>query len=81
MRYTHDRTRTIHGLFALAKSRRDPELKGVALLALLSGGGRVLLFDLLGFKGLPAVASLLSFVLAAAYGSMVVRREERESGS
>jgi hypothetical protein len=64
-------------LFAAAKFRRNVEIKWVAVLVTAMGGGKVFLYDLFQVKGLPVVLSVLSFVIAAAFGSWVLSRWQR----
>jgi hypothetical protein len=68
-------------LFLAARYKRNTEVKWVAVLVTILGGGKVFLFDLFQVKGLPIVLSVLSFVFAAAVGSLVLgkwpRHEEK----
>ena len=59
-------------LFLAARFRRNVEVKWVAVLVTVMGGGKVFLYDLFRVKGVPVVLSVLSFVVAAAIGSWVL---------
>jgi hypothetical protein len=59
-------------LFLAARYKSNVEVKWVAVLVTILGGGKVFLYDLFRVKGLPIVLSVLSFVMAAAVGSWVL---------
>jgi hypothetical protein len=61
-------------LFIIARLRKSVELKWVAVAVTTMGGGKVFLYDLFKVKGVPGVMSVLSFVIAAAFGSWVLSR-------
>jgi hypothetical protein len=56
-------------LFLAARVRNNAEVKWLAVLVTILGGGKVFLYDLFRVKGVPVVLSVLSFVIAAAVGS------------
>jgi hypothetical protein len=58
--------------FLAARFRRNAEVKWIAVLVTILGGGKVFLYDLFKVKGVPVVLSVLSFVIAAAVGSWVL---------
>ncbi|MDF1526716.1 MAG: hypothetical protein P1S59_10675 [bacterium] len=64
-------------LFLAARFTRNAEVKWIAVLVTIMGGGKVFLYDLFKVKGLPVVLSVLSFVLAAAIGSWVLGKWPR----
>ncbi len=61
-------------LFIAARAKHNAEVKWVAVLVTILGGGKVFLFDLFKVKGIPIVLSVLSFVMAATVGSWVLGR-------
>ena len=65
-------------LFLTARFRRNAEVKWVAVLVTVMGGGKVFLYDLFRVKGVPVVLSVLSFVVAAAVGSWVLGKWQRQ---
>jgi len=65
-------------LFLAARFRSNAELKWVAVLVTVMGGGKVFLYDLFRVKGVPVVLSVLSFVVAAAVGSWVLGKWQRQ---
>ncbi|HUX40218.1 MAG TPA: hypothetical protein VMV83_03535 [Rectinemataceae bacterium] len=60
-----------------AASRVDRELRNVALLIVIAGALKVFMLDLLNYHGLPLVASVLTFGLAAAVFSVALGRWPR----
>lgn len=66
-------------LMALALWRDNKELRNIAILVTLIGGGKVFFGDLLGAKGVPLVLSVFSFGLAAAVDSVVLGRWQKAS--
>jgi hypothetical protein len=69
-------------LFLAARVRNNAEVKWIAVLVTILGGGKVFLYDLFRVKGTPVVLSVLSFVIAAAVGSWVLGKWQRqENGS
>lgn len=67
------------GLMLVALARRNREVRNVAILVLLVGAFRVFVTDMLGTHGMPLVASLLSFGVAAALQSVALGRWARQS--
>ncbi|GFO55534.1 hypothetical protein GMSM_25410 [Geomonas sp. Red276] len=73
-------------IMALAYFRSNKEWRNVAILVTLIGGVKVFVHDLLGAHGVPLVASVFSFGLAAAIESLALGKwkkggEERETPS
>jgi hypothetical protein len=72
------------GLLLLSFSRRDKELRNVAIFVSLVGAGRVFIMDLFHIRGIALVGSILSFGLAMSLVSVVLtrwqKRESREEG-
>ncbi|UCF30682.1 MAG: hypothetical protein JSV26_11640 [bacterium] len=66
-------------LFLAASRLKSVEVKMVAILVTLIGGGKVFLLDLLGIRGMPLVMSVLSFGLAAALAAVVLSRWQKTS--
>ena len=66
-------------LMLIALSRRDREVRNVAILVTVIGGLKVFLSDLLGRHGIPLTASVLTFGVAAAVESVALGRWARES--
>jgi hypothetical protein len=64
-------------LFTTARLRKSAELKWVGVAVTAAGGGKVFLYDLFKVRGVPGVLSVLSFVIAAAFGSWVLSRWQR----
>lgn len=64
-------------LMCVAFARRNKEIRNVAILVTILGGGKVFLVDLFGIRGLPVVVSVLSFGLAAAIESFALTRWQR----
>lgn len=65
------------GLMTYAYFRQDKEIRNVAILVTLVGGIKVFLFDLLGTHGLPLVASVFSFGVAAAAESIALGKWQK----
>lgn len=65
-------------LFMAARVRNNPEVKWMAVLVTILGGGKVFLYDLFRVKGVPVVLSVLSFMVAAAAGSWVLGKWPRQ---
>jgi xanthine/uracil permease len=66
-------------LMVLALLRRNRELRNVAVLVTIVGGCKVFFGDMLAARGLPLVLSVFSFGLAAAIGSVVLGRWQRQT--
>jgi hypothetical protein len=66
-------------LMVLALLRRNRELRNVAVLVTIVGGCKVFFGDMLAARGLPLVFSVFSFGLAAAIGSVVLGRWQRQA--
>lgn len=64
-------------LMCFAFARRDKQVRNVAILVTVIGACKVLLLDLFGLKGVPVVASLLSFGVAAFLESFALSRWQR----
>lgn len=64
-------------LFLIARNRVNAEIKWIAVLVTILGGGKAFLYDLLTIKGLPVVVSVFSFGMAAAAGSWVLGQWHR----
>jgi hypothetical protein len=58
-------------------ARRNKEVRNVAILVMLAGGGKVFFLDLLGLRGIPVVVSVLSFGVAASLESFALTRWQR----
>jgi hypothetical protein len=65
------------GLMLAAFLRQSKELRSVAILLILIGGGKVLFGDMISTRGLPLVVSVFSFGLAAASQSLLLGRWAR----
>ncbi|MDF1536451.1 MAG: hypothetical protein P1S46_08135 [bacterium] len=65
------------GLFMIARKQVDAQIKWVAVLVTVLGGGKAFFYDLFKIKGLPVVASVFSFGMAAAAGSWVLGQWHR----
>ena len=65
-------------LFLAARFTKNAEVKWIAVLVTIMGGGKVFLYDLFRVKGVPVVLSVLSFVVAAAIGSWVLGKWQRQ---
>ncbi|MBW2476379.1 MAG: DUF2339 domain-containing protein [Deltaproteobacteria bacterium] len=61
-------------LFAISLSRRDKELRNVAVVITVIGAAKVFLLDMVQIKGMPLMASIFSFGLMAAFASVVLGR-------
>jgi len=66
------------GLILKAYSRKDYEIRSVAILVTVIGALKVFLIDLLSASGVPLVLSVLSFGIAAALGSVILGRWHRK---
>jgi hypothetical protein len=64
-------------MFLIARNRVNAEIKWIAVLVTILGGGKAFLYDLLTIKGLPVVVSVFSFGMAAAAGSWVLGQWHR----
>lgn len=64
--------------FLVARFRSNAEVKWMAVMVTILGGGKVFLYDLFMVKGVPVVLSVLSFVIAAAVGSWVLGKWQRQ---
>jgi hypothetical protein len=69
------------GLMLFAFFRRNKEIRNVAILVTLIGGGNVFLSDLFATRGFPLVASVFSFGLAVALESVILSRWQRWGNS
>ncbi len=65
------------GLMLYAYFRQDKEIRNVAILVTLVGGTKVFLSDLLGTHGIPLVASVFSFGVAAAVESIALGKWQK----
>lgn len=61
--------------------RRNKELRNVAILVTVVGAVKVLVYDMLGSHGVPLVASVFTFGVAAALESVALGRWKGEAGS
>lgn len=68
-------------LFLVARYMHNAEIKWIAVLVTIMGGGKAFLYDLLKIKGLPVVVSVFSFGMAAAVGSWVLGQWHRLAAS
>jgi hypothetical protein len=64
-------------LISYAYVRRDKQVRNVAILVTVFGAGKVFLLDLFGMRGLPIVASLLSFGVTALIESFALSRWQK----
>lgn len=64
-------------LMCYAFARRNKEVRNVAILLTVIGGGKVFLIDLFGMRGVPVVVSVLSFGVAASLESFALTRWQR----
>jgi hypothetical protein len=62
------------GLMLFAHRRRNKEIRNVAIIVTIIGGGKVFIYDLIGTHGVPLVISVFSFGLAAALESLALGR-------
>lgn len=67
-------------LFVVSLIKRNKELRNVAALVTVIGGGKVFLLDMVQIKGMPLMISVLSFGLIAALASFVLRRWPPQAG-
>lgn len=65
------------GLMCYAFARRNKEVRNVAILVTVVGGAKVFLLDLFGMRGIPVVASIFSFGVAAFLESFAIGRWQR----
>jgi hypothetical protein len=61
--------------------RHNKEVRNVAILITLVGAVKVFLYDLLGAHGIPLVASVFTFGLAAAIESVALGRWQKNTQS
>jgi hypothetical protein len=66
-------------LIFLALAKHNKELRNVALLIMIIGGGKVFILDLFRIKGTWLVAGILAFGIAAALQSLVLARWKTET--
>ena len=66
--------------FLAARAGKKAEIKWVAVALITIGGGKVFLYDLFKIRGVPVVLGVLSFVIAAALGSLVLSRWQHIAG-
>jgi hypothetical protein len=64
-------------LMVYAYVRRDKQVRNVAILVTLIGAGKVFCVDLFGMRGLPIVASLLTFGVTAFVESFALSRWQK----
>lgn len=64
-------------LMVYAYFRRDKQVRNVAILVTVFGAGKVFGVDLLGLRGLPIVASMLSFGVTAFIESFALSRWQK----
>ncbi|WP_198300348.1 DUF2339 domain-containing protein [Desulfuromonas soudanensis] len=69
------------GLMLAAFLRGSKELRSVAILLMVIGGGKVLFGDMISTRGLPLVISVFSFGLAAAIESLLLGRWPRSENT
>ena len=69
------------GIMIFAYFRRNKEVRNVAILVTLIGAVKVFLYDLLGAHGVPLVASVFTFGLAAAIESVALGRWQKNAES
>jgi len=67
------------GIMLFAYFRRNKEVRNVAILVTLIGALKVFLYDLLSSHGVPLVASVFTFGLAAAIESVALGRWQKHS--
>ena len=67
------------GIMLFAYFRRNKEVRNVAILVTLIGAVKVFLYDLLGAHGVPLVASVFTFGLAAAVESVALGRWQKKT--
>ena len=67
-------TASAAALVLLAYFRRNREVRNIAILVTLAGAVKVFLYDLLHLHGVPLMASIFSFGMAAAVESIVLGR-------
>jgi hypothetical protein len=69
------------GIMLFAFFRRNKEVRNVAILVTLIGALKVFLYDLLSAHGVPLVASVFTFGLAAAIESVALGRWQKNAES
>jgi len=69
------------GIMIFAYFRRNKEVRNVAILVTLIGALKVFLYDLLSSHGVPLVASVFTFGLAAAIESVALGRWQKNAES
>jgi hypothetical protein len=67
------------GIMLFAYFRRNKEVRNVAILVTVIGAVKVFLYDLLGAHGVPLVASVFTFGLAAAIESVALGRWQKKT--
>jgi hypothetical protein len=67
------------GVMLFAYFRHNKEVRNVAILITLIGAVKVFLYDLLGAHGIPLVASVFTFGLAAAIESVALGRWQKNA--
>ena len=67
------------GIMLFAYFRRNKEVRNVAILVTLIGALKVFLYDLIGAHGVPLVASVFTFGLAAATESVALGRWQKNA--
>ena len=69
------------GIMIFAYFRRNKEVRNVAIMVTLIGAVKVFIYDLLGAHGVPLVASVFTFGLAAAIESVALGRWQKNAQS
>jgi len=67
------------GIMLFAYFRHNKEVRNVAVLVTLAGAVKVFLYDLLGAHGVPLVASVFTFGVAAALESVALGRWQKKT--
>jgi hypothetical protein len=68
------------GLMLFAFIRRNKEVRNIAILVTIIGGGRVFLFDLFSTQGFPLVISVFTFGVVVAVQSVILSKWQRLPG-
>jgi hypothetical protein len=68
-------------LLLLSLMRRNKELRNVAVMVTVIGGGKVFLMDMVQLKGMPLMISVFTFGLVAALASFVLGRWKKSVDS
>ena len=68
-------------LLLLSLMRRNKELRNVAVMVTVIGGGKVFLMDMMQLKGMPLMISVFTFGLVAALASFVLGRWKKRVDS